>query len=62
MAGIRYEREAIWLAAVKNVYMDSSLMEIVMYPSEFKKSLRYGWRHFPIKSLSAPIASRITKS
>src|SRR5438128_489309 len=38
--GYPLEREAIWLAAVKNVYMHSSLMEIAMYPSEFKNSLK----------------------
>ena len=47
--GYPYEREAIWLAAVKNVYMDSSLMEIAMYPSEFKKSLKIWLETFPDK-------------
>jgi uncharacterized protein len=47
--GYPLEREAIWLAAVKNVYMDSSLMEIDMYPSEFKASLKQWLETFPDK-------------
>jgi uncharacterized protein len=47
--GYPYEREAIWLAAVKNVYLDSSLMEIYMYPSEFKHSLKQWLETFPDK-------------
>jgi predicted TIM-barrel fold metal-dependent hydrolase len=43
------EREAIWLAAMKNVYMDSSLMEVVMYPEAFKNSLRQWLETFPDK-------------
>ena len=38
--GYPYERQAIWLAAAKNVYMDSSFMELAMYPAEFKESLK----------------------
>jgi len=47
--GYPMEREAIWLAARKNVYMDSSLMEILMYPSEFKESLKQWLETFPDK-------------
>jgi uncharacterized protein len=47
--GYPYEREAIWLAAVKNVYLDSSFMEIVMYPSELKNSLKIWLETFPDK-------------
>ncbi len=47
--GYPLERQAIWLAAVKNVYMDSSLMEIDMYPSEFKASLKQWLETFPDK-------------
>jgi uncharacterized protein len=47
--GYPLEREAIWLAAVKNVYMDSSLMEIVMYPAQFKDSLKQWLETFPDK-------------
>jgi hypothetical protein len=47
--GYPLEKEAIWLAAVKNVYMDSSLMEVVMYPAAFKDSLRQWLETFPDK-------------
>jgi hypothetical protein len=47
--GYPLEREAIWLAAMKNVYMDSSFMEIVMYPSEFKHTLKQWLETFPDK-------------
>jgi len=47
--GYPLEREAIWLAAMKNVYMDSSLQEIDMYPAEFKNSLRQWLETFPDK-------------
>ena len=47
--GYPLEREAIWLASVKNVYMDSSLMEVVMYPAAFKDSLRQWLETFPGK-------------
>jgi uncharacterized protein len=47
--GYPYEREAIWLAAAKNVYLDSSLMEIAMYPSEFKHAIKQWLETFPDK-------------
>ncbi|MBZ5721067.1 MAG: amidohydrolase family protein [Acidobacteriia bacterium] len=47
--GYPFEREAIWLAAVKNVYMESSYQEIAMYPSEFKHSLKQWLETFPDK-------------
>ena len=47
--GYPLEREAIWLAAIKNVYMDSSLQEIFMYPAAFKNSLRQWLETFPDK-------------
>ena len=47
--GYPFEREAIWLAARKNVYMDSSYQELVMYPSEFQKSLKQWLETFPDK-------------
>ncbi len=47
--GYPHEREAIWLAARKNVYLDSSFMELVMYPAEFSRVLQ-GWMEvFPDK-------------
>ncbi len=47
--GYPYERQAIWLADMKNVYMDSSLIEIDLYPSEFKHSLKEWLELFPDK-------------
>ncbi len=47
--GYPFEREAIWLASVKNVYMESSYQEIAMYPSEFKHSLKQWLETFPDK-------------
>src|SRR5581483_2865163 len=47
--GFPFEREAIWLASRKNVYMESSYQEIAMYPSEFKKSLKQWLETFPDK-------------
>ncbi|HEY1271852.1 MAG TPA: amidohydrolase family protein [Terriglobales bacterium] len=47
--GYPFEREAIWLAARSNVYMESSYQEIVMYPSEFKHSLKQWLETFPDK-------------
>jgi len=47
--GYPLERTAIWLAAAKNVYMDSSLMEVVMYPGAFKDSLKQWLETFPDK-------------
>jgi hypothetical protein len=49
--GFPYEREAIWLAARKNVYFDSSLMGIVLYPEQLKHSLREWLELFPGKIL-----------
>jgi predicted TIM-barrel fold metal-dependent hydrolase len=47
--GYPFEREAIWLAARKNVYLDSSYQELAMYPSEFKRSLKQWLETFPDK-------------
>jgi uncharacterized protein len=47
--GYPLEREAIWLAAAKNVYMDSSLMDVFMYPAAFKNTLRQWLETFPDK-------------
>lgn len=47
--GYPFEREAIWLAAAKNVYLDSSLMELYLYPAEFKRSLKQWLEVFPEK-------------
>jgi uncharacterized protein len=47
--GFPYDRQAIWLAAVKNVYLDSSETEFLLYPSEFKKVLKLWLETFPEK-------------
>src|SRR5260370_7749230 len=43
------EREAIWLAAMKNVYLDSSFGELAQYPSAFKETLKMWLETFPDK-------------
>ncbi len=47
--GYPLEREAIWLAAMKNVYLDSSEMELIQYPSAFKDTLKTWLETFPDK-------------
>jgi hypothetical protein len=47
--GYPLERVAIWLAAMKNVYLDSSLMEMDVYPAQFKESLKEWLELFPDK-------------
>jgi hypothetical protein len=47
--GFPYEREAIWLAARKNVYFDSSLMGLFLYPEQLKNVLRQWLELFPEK-------------
>jgi uncharacterized protein len=47
--GYPYEHQAIWLAAVKNVYLETSLMELDMYPSEFRHVLKQWLETFPDK-------------
>jgi uncharacterized protein len=47
--GYPYDRQAIWLAALKNVYLDTSETEILLYPSEFKKLLKQWLETFPEK-------------
>jgi uncharacterized protein len=47
--GYPLEREAIWLAAMPNVYLDSSFGELAQYPSAFKKTLKMWLETFPEK-------------
>jgi hypothetical protein len=47
--GYPLEREAIWLAAMKNVYLDSSFGELAQYPSAFKETLKEWLETFPDK-------------
>jgi uncharacterized protein len=47
--GYPYDRQSIWLAGAKNVYLDSSETEILLYPAEFKHTLKYWLETFPEK-------------
>jgi hypothetical protein len=47
--GFPLERESIWLAAMKNVYFDSSFGELAQYPSAFKETLKMWLETFPDK-------------
>jgi len=47
--GYPFDREAIWLASMKNVYLDSSATELLLYPTEFKNVLRRWLETFPEK-------------
>ena len=49
--GFPNDRQAIWLAARKNVYLDSSLTDLYLYPSEFKDVLKYWLSTYPDKVL-----------
>jgi hypothetical protein len=48
-AGYPLDREAVWLAAMKNVYLDSSFGELAQYPSAFKETLKMWLETFPDK-------------
>ena len=47
--GYPFEREAIFLGVVKNVWLESSIQELIMYPSEFKHSLKQWLETLPDK-------------
>jgi hypothetical protein len=47
--GYPFDRQAIWLTSAKNVYLDSSETEILLYPSEFKNTLKQWLETFPEK-------------
>jgi hypothetical protein len=47
--GYPYFREVIWLASMKNVYLDSSEIETLVYPSEMKNVLKYWLETYPDK-------------
>lgn len=49
--GFPSDRAAIWLTARKNVYLDSSLTDLYLYPSEFKNVLKYWLSTYPDKVL-----------
>jgi hypothetical protein len=47
--GYPYDREAIFLATTKNIYLDSSETELMLYPTEFKQVLRRWLEVYPEK-------------
>jgi hypothetical protein len=47
--GYPFQDQAIWLAARKNVYLDTSLMELYLYPEEFSQVLRRWLLLYPDK-------------
>lgn len=47
--GYPFEHAAIWLTALKNVYLDSSLLDVYLYPSELKTVLKDWLSIYPDK-------------
>ena len=47
--GYPFFREIIWLASMKNVYIDTSEIEVLTYPSEFKNVLKVWLQTYPEK-------------
>jgi hypothetical protein len=47
--GYPFQDQAIWLAARKNVYLDTSLMELYLYPEEYSQVLRRWLLLYPDK-------------
>jgi uncharacterized protein len=47
--GYPFQEQAIWLTARRNVYLDSSLMGIYLYPTDLKNVLRHWLLLFPDK-------------
>jgi hypothetical protein len=47
--GYPYFREVIWLASMKNVYIDTSELEVLVYPHELKEVLRLWLETYPEK-------------
>jgi hypothetical protein len=47
--GYPYYREVIWLAAMKNVYIDTSEIETLLYPSELSKIFKLWLETYPDK-------------
>ncbi len=50
-AGYPEDAKAIWLAARKNVYIDTSLTSAILYPSDFKQHIKLWLTLFPDKLL-----------
>jgi predicted TIM-barrel fold metal-dependent hydrolase len=47
--GYPYDRESIWLAALPNVYLDSSEFNLLVYPAEYSRILKNWFEIFPEK-------------
>jgi uncharacterized protein len=47
--GFPFERQSIWLAALPNVYLDSSEFNILVYPAEYARTLKQWFELFPEK-------------
>ena len=47
--GYPFQEQSIWLTARKNVYLDSSLMGLYLYPADFKNVLRHWLLLYPDK-------------
>jgi hypothetical protein len=47
--GFPYDRQSIWLAALPNVYLDSSEFIILVYPAEYSQILKRWFEIFPEK-------------
>jgi len=47
--GFPYDRQSIWLAALPNVYLDSSEFILLVYPAEYSRVLKLWFETFPEK-------------
>ena len=47
--GYPYFRQVIWMASMKNVYIDTSEIEVLLYPSELKNVLKLWFETYPEK-------------
>ncbi len=47
--GYPYFRQVIWLASMRNVYIDTSEIEVLLFPSEFKQALKLWLQTYPEK-------------
>jgi hypothetical protein len=47
--GYPFDREAMLMASMKNVYLDSSEVELMLYPTEFKEMLKRWLEMYPDK-------------
>jgi uncharacterized protein len=47
--GFPFDRQSIWLAAVPNVYLDSSEFVTLVYPAEYSRILKLWFETFPEK-------------